>query len=92
MVTRIGDKRNHQVMEVTHVYEDGSATYAERTITGFAWGCDSCGLIWEKKWHAESCSQHGHQPRFEQHYGGYVVNGQHRGGTSYTRHAIGRVK
>lgn len=91
MVTRVGDKREHQVMEITHVHADGNATYTERTITGFAWACDDCGLTWEKKWHAESCAQHGHNPSFEQHYGGYSENGVHKGGKSYTRQAITRI-
>jgi len=93
MVTRIGSsKRQHQIMEVTNVSVEGNATYKERTITGFAWACDSCGLIWEKKWHAEGCTGRGHLRSFEQRYGGYVENGIHRGGTSFTRQSIGRMK
>jgi hypothetical protein len=92
MVTRIGDKREHEIMEITHVSADGNATYAERTISGYAWSCDGCGLIWEKRWHAEGCAERSHAPSFAQHYGGYTENGQHKGGTSYTRQAIGKVK
>jgi hypothetical protein len=91
MTTRVGtSKREHQVMEVVAVNADGNATYIERTISGYAWACDDCGLVWEKKWYAESCERRGHPKRFDQHYGGITENGAHKGGTSYTRFAIGR--
>jgi hypothetical protein len=90
MVTRVGSKREHNVMEPILTPDGSDAGYVERTIEGFAWMCDDCGLIWEKKWHAETCIRRSHVRVWEQRYGGYVENGIHRGGKAFPRVAIGR--
>jgi len=90
MVTRMGSKRRHDIMEA-RLSGDADVTYIERSIEGYAWACDGCGLLWEKKWHAEKCESRGHVKSFDQRYGGYVENGVWRGGKAYTRFAIGRV-
>jgi hypothetical protein len=67
--------------------------YVELTIEHkYAWRCDGCGLVWDRKWHAESCPSRNHATRWEQRYGGRVENGRHVGYTAYTRAAIRRER
>jgi hypothetical protein len=68
--------------------------YAEHTAEqAHAWRCDGCGLVWEKRWHAETCTKRGHKTSFVQ--GPYGVRGVENGKligtpTYYTRRAIRR--
>lgn len=68
--------------------------YVEHTIeAAHAWRCDGCGLVWEKRWHAEACEERGHVPSFQQGPYGvkYVENGQPVGDLRYyQRSAIRR--
>jgi hypothetical protein len=65
--------------------------YQERTYRGFAWRCDGCGLVWEKRHQAQGCEGRNHQGRYEAGpYGGYVENGRHVGGRYYPRAALRR--
>lgn len=77
---------------VMEPHADGS--YHEHTIQGaYLWKCSECGLVWEKKWHAESCTQRSHVESFEQGPYGVqgVVNGQPVGNLYwYTRRAVRR--
>lgn len=60
-----------------------------------AWRCDGCGLVWEKRWHAETCESRKHITSFEQGpYGvSRVENGKLVGNLKwYTRRAIRREK
>ena len=62
-----------------------------------SYGCTGCGLVWSRKWQAESCEERGHVSEFEQRYGGrfeQMLGGpeRHIGYTAYTRYAIGRDK
>jgi len=57
-----------------------------------SYGCTACGLIWSRKWQAESCEGRGHVREFDQKYGGYVENNIHKGFKAYRRYAIGRDK
>jgi hypothetical protein len=58
----------------------------------YAWECPGCGLVWEKRWYAETCAKRGHPLEWEQRYGGYVENGVHGGYTAYKRRAISHSK
>lgn len=79
---------SHEVMQGK--YYEQHVTYEQETIKGFAWRCDECRLVWEKRWQADSCSRRKHAAVFQQRYGGRVENGEYRGGKSYTRRAIRR--
>jgi hypothetical protein len=90
-ITRVGESKiSHPIMEISSVSADGTATYIERTVENYLWACD-CGLIWQIRWHAESCEDRHHVASWEQHYGGYTENGVHKGGTSYPRQAAGKL-
>lgn len=69
-----------------------TVTYHQKTYTGYAWQCPDpdCRLVWDKKHLAADCASRNHRASFQQYYGGYVENGVHKGGTSYTRAAIRR--
>jgi hypothetical protein len=68
-----------------------SGNYVELTIEHkYAWRCDGCGLVWERQWHAASCAERNHAPRWEQRYGGHVENGRHVGFKAYPRVAMRR--
>ena len=59
-------------------------------ITPNSYGCVGCGLVWSRKWQASSCEERSHVRAFAQHYGGYMLNGVHVGGKTYTRTALSR--
>ena len=92
--TKAIQKGRHQ-SEIMSPMMDGS--YQERTTKGFSWQCADCGLIWEKRWHAETCGDDGrnHHASFAQGPYGvtYVLDGVPQGNIKYyTRFAIGRGK
>lgn len=68
--------------------------FVESTIEhAHLWRCDGCGLVWQKRWHAETCAERGHKPSFEQGPYGvtHVVNGRLMGNPRYyTRSAVRR--
>lgn len=87
-------KGRHQ-SEIMEAMLDG--TWRERTTKGFSWQCADCGLIWEKRWHAETCGDNGrnHRASFEQGPYGITgtLNGVPQGNIKYyTRRAVGREK
>jgi hypothetical protein len=82
----------HEVMEMRFHGPALNVTYIEKTISGNAWACEDCGLIWEKRWYADSCTKRGHALAFEQTYGGYLEFGVHKGGARYTRYSQGRIE
>jgi hypothetical protein len=70
-----------------------TGNYYERSYEGYLWRCDGCGLLWTKRWHAETCESRGHKTMFKQ--GPYgctgVVNGVMQGNlTWYDRVSVGR--
>ena len=72
-----------EALEVHWVPED---------ITPNSYGCAGCGLVWSRRWQAETCEERGHVSQFDQRYGGRFENGVHKGFTAYTRYAIRRSK
>lgn len=88
MATPIRLERSATV--VMEAYTDGS--YHEYTVEGaHLWGCPICKLVWEKKWHAETCESRGHVSSFEQGpYGvARIENGRPVGNLHYyTRRAV----
>ena len=59
------------------------------------WRCDGCGLVWEKRWHAQSCEERGHARSFDQGPYGvrYVENGRPVGNLRwYRRSAVRRER
>lgn len=70
---------------------DGS--YSERTFEGYAWRCDECGLVWDRRRFADSCASRGHRPSFQEGPYGvrFVLNGVPQGNIHYyTRTALRR--
>ena len=75
---------------------DGEIECPEASTNGEV-QCADCGLIWEKRWHAETCGDDGrnHHASFAQGPYGvtYVLDGVPQGNIKYyTRFAIGRGK
>src|SRR5512141_2061531 len=92
-VTRLNEKVTHEIMEP---YLSGDMlTYHEESITTNTWRCNACGLIWAKKWYAETCASRNHKTSFDQvyHYRpeGFLTHGRYAE-TRYTRYALGRDK
>lgn len=72
---------------------DGS--YREHQHDSWAWRCDDCGLVWDRKNLAEHCGERKHVPQFEDGPYGvkYVLNGVPQGNVHYyTRQAMRREK
>ena len=78
---------------------DRSVTFAEASYQGNAWRCEGCGLVWEKRWHAETCDKRDHRTSFVQQYfrpgpgpmGNAIVDGVYQGKVlEYTRQSIRR--
>jgi hypothetical protein len=61
-----------------------TGTYVERTVKSALWRCEGCGLVWEKRWHAETCESRGHKDRFAQ--GPYGVQRMENGKLVGTLH------
>ena len=87
-------KREIAATEIMEPMLDGS--FREATIDkSHNWRCDGCGLVWEKRWHAETCESRSHRASFEQGPYGvrYVENGRPVGDLKwYTRRAVRREK
>jgi hypothetical protein len=73
-----------------------SGNYEPHTLEyAHLWRCDGCGLVWQKRWHAETCEGRGHKTSFQQGPYGVqrVENGKAVGTlTYYTRQAVRREK
>jgi len=86
------DKRIDTAAMVPHFTgAELSVSYHEERYEGYLWACDSCGLVWERKWHADECGERGHVLSFSQRYGGFVENGVWQGGSEYVRRSHGRI-
>jgi hypothetical protein len=81
-----------EAMEMRFSGDSLSVSYVQADIKPFSYACLGCGLIWSRKWHAETCEERGHVATWEQCYGGLVENGEYRPAKTYTRRAIGRRK
>lgn len=66
---------------------DTGIHYVEKTITGYAWCCNACGLVWDRKWMAEQCGERKHRPTFDQVYHRAVM---HQGKMVDSTYAITR--
>jgi len=68
--------------------------YVEIDVEGYGWRCDGCGLVWTRKWHAETCESRSHASSFEQGPYGvtHTLNGVPQGPNIryYTRRAYRR--
>lgn len=70
---------------------DGS--YQEHVHDSWAWRCDGCGLVWDRKHHAAGCEARGHKARWDEGPYGVtmVLNGVPQGNLRYyTRQALRR--
>ena len=65
-------------------------TWHSKDIEVSLTACSSCGLLWDRKWQAESCEERGHVESFPQHYGGYVENDEYKPSKTYIRKSYGR--
>ena len=67
--------------------------YAEVDINNPSYACmdTACGLIWDRKHHAESCESRGHVSQWHQGYGGMVEHGIYKPAQTYPRTAIGKL-
>lgn len=91
-VTRLTDRPiTHEIME-PHLSGD-SVYYHEESIEGCAYRCNGCGLMWAKRWYAETCEKRGHKTSFDQVYTyrpeGFLTHGRYAE-NRYTRYALGR--
>ena len=69
-----------------------AAYYVEGTINPHTYACLGCGLVWDRKWHAEQCEDRQHVTEWAQHYGGRTENNVYKPAQSWPRVARGRVK
>jgi hypothetical protein len=84
----------HVETEMMKLHITGDAiSYVEVDIKNPSYACmaPSCGLIWDRMHHAESCESRGHVATWYQGYGGYVINGVYKPANSYPRTAIGQL-
>ena len=85
------EARKTTIMEP--VLSGDSVVYRQADVDGYLWRCEDCGLVWDKKWYADSCSKRSHVPSFEQGPYGvtHMENGVPQGRLYYyTRRAIRR--
>lgn len=59
-ITKVG----RTVTGVMEPMMDGS--FRETSYEGNLWRCEECGLVWDKKWYAETCAQREHATSFQQ--------------------------
>jgi hypothetical protein len=79
---------DHAVMEP--LYDGG---FRETTITSRSYQCLGCGLVWAKRWHAETCEERRHVATWQQRYvTGPIVNGRPYAERFYPRYAIERAQ
>lgn len=72
-----------------------SGSYVQVQYDCYAWRCDTCGLVWDKKHLAVNCASRTHVQSFEDGPYGvtYVLNGVPQGNIHYyTRTAMRREK
>ena len=90
-VVKMG-KVNTEMMAPRFTGAELNVHWVHEDINPNSYGCTGCGLVWSRKWQAESCEERGHVRQFEQRYGGIVENNIHKGYKAYTRYAVGRDK
>ena len=90
-VVRMG-KINTTMMAPRFTGVELNVHWVHEDINPNSYGCTGCGLVWSRKWQAETCEEREHVRQFEQRYGGIVENNVHKGYKAYTRSAIGRDK
>jgi hypothetical protein len=71
---------------------EAAAEWQLSTFEGHLWGCVGCGLVWDRRWHAEQCEDRNHVTRWEQKYGGRIGANGVQQWTRYERVARGRNK
>ena len=88
-IVKVG-KVDSAMMEAVAVQGD-SLIYAHRDIEATTYACTGCGLVWTRKWHAESCEEREHATRFPQHYG-WKANayGKYFPSQTFVRRAVAR--
>lgn len=70
---------------------DMHGTYREVGVAKHAHMCLACGLVWQIKWHADTCGDRGHKAAWKQRYcAGTVINGKPEFETFYDRIALRR--
>jgi hypothetical protein len=56
---------------------DQSGYFHEVGVAKHAHQCLGCGLVWQIKWHADSCADRGHKSHWQQrYYSGAIINGK----------------
>jgi hypothetical protein len=88
-VVRVG-KVDSAMMVATAVSGD-SLIYDHVEINATTYACTGCGLVWGRKWYAETCEERKHATKFPQHYG-WTMNayGKYFPKDTYIRKAIAR--
>ena len=88
-IVKVG-KADTAMMEMRFSGADMNISYAEVGIEANTYACTGCGLVWDRKWYAETCESRNHVPSWEQRYGGYIENGVPKGYKGYVRQALQR--
>lgn len=90
-VVKVG-KVESAMMVATGILGD-SMVYDHVAINATTYACTGCGLVWERKWHAETCEKREHAVKFPQHYG-WKLNayGKHFPTQTFVRKAVARDK
>lgn len=52
-------------------YQDGS--FVATSKVGYAWRCDDCGLVWDRKHYAENCGRRQHVAHWRRGYGATMI-------------------
>ena len=76
------------MMEMRVSGHDMNVTYEEVHIQANTYACVGCGLVWDRKWYAETCEKRNHVSKWEQRYGGIFENNIHKNYRAYTRTAL----
>ena len=90
-IIKVG-KVDSAMMVATGVAGD-SMVYDHVAINATTYACTGCGLVWERKWYAETCEERKHAVKFPQHYG-WKMNayGKYFPTQTFVRRAIARDK
>lgn len=93
MTTRLDQTINHEIMEPRILGED--VYYSEKPVTTHIYRCDGCGLLWNKRWYADTCGERKHISVWAQTYWHRAPGFQTTGKVEpvhYPREAVGRDK
>ena len=83
--------RLNRRLETGNIEPDIFGNYQERSYVAYEWMCTDCGLVWTRKWHAETCAERKHVSHWLQRYPkGPIVNGKPSRVDEYPRDAIRR--